>query len=59
MAFGGEMPTAPLVIGGILTAPIWIPAAAVYGAYHGLKAIVVHGLVPGAKKIAAASRKAA
>ena len=59
MAFEGEMPTAPLVIGGVITAPIWVPALAVWGAFHGVKAAVVHGVIPGAKKLAAASKKAA
>jgi hypothetical protein len=57
MAFEGEMPTAPLVVGAILTSPIWIPGVAIWGAYHGIKAAIVHGIVPGVKKIAAASRK--
>jgi hypothetical protein len=57
MAFEGEQPTAPLVIGGILTAPIWIPGLALYGAYHGVKAAIVHGIIPGAKKIRVASKR--
>jgi hypothetical protein len=56
MAFEGEMPTAPLVIGGIVTAPIWIPGLIVWGAYHGLKAAAVHGIRPAFRKIAAASK---
>jgi hypothetical protein len=59
MAFEGEMPTAPLVIGGILTAPIWIPGLAVWGAYHGLKAAAIHGIVPAFKKIAEVSKREA
>lgn len=58
MAFDGEMPTAPLVISGIVTAPVWIPCVALWGAYHGVKAAIVHGVIPGVKKIASVSRKA-
>lgn len=58
MAFQGEMPTAPLVIGAVVTAPVWIPALAVFGAYHGIKAVFTHGIIPGVEKIAAASKKA-
>lgn len=57
MAFEGEQPTFPLVVGGILTAPIWIPGLALWGAYHGIKAGIVHGILPAAKKIAAMSGK--
>jgi hypothetical protein len=57
MAFEGEQPTAPLVVSAILTAPIWIPGFALYGAYHGIKAVIVHGVAPAIKKISGASKK--
>lgn len=57
MAFQGEMPTSTVVIGGILTAPIWIPGLAIWGAFHGLKAATVHGIVPAFKKIAEVNKK--
>ena len=42
----------------VVFAPVWIPGIAIYGAYQGVKAGIVHGIVPGAKKLAAASKKA-
>ncbi len=54
-----DMPSMPyLAVSAVVTAPLWIPALAVFGAYHGVKAAIVHGIVPGVKKIAAASKKA-
>lgn len=46
-----------LTVSTILTAPLWIPALAVYGAYHGIKAAFVHGIIPATKKLAQASKK--
>lgn len=48
-------PTPVLAVSAVLTAPIWIPFLAVYGAYHGIKAVIVHGIKPGIAKIAKAS----
>lgn len=46
-----------LAVSTVLTAPLWIPALAVYGAYHGIKAAFVHGIIPATKKLAQASKK--
>ncbi len=46
-----------MVVTAVLTSPVWVPAMAVYGAYHGIKAAFLHGIVPGAKKLAAASKR--
>jgi len=51
------IPTPLLVTYSIVLSPIWVPALAVYGAWHGIKAGFVHGVQPAFKKIAGASKK--
>ena len=53
MAFEGEMPTAPLVVGGIIFSPVIAVGLAGYGIFAGVKALG-HVTVIAAKHIGAA-----
>lgn len=51
-----DMPSPAIMV---LALPVAIPALAIYGAYHGVKAIFVHGIKPAARAIANVSKKKA
>ncbi len=56
MAFEGEMPTAPLVVGGIIFSPVIAVGLAGYGIFAGVKALG-HVTVIAAKHLSSAAKK--